>query len=196
MKDTTHPEITTSKRNIDREVLLKMYDEANNHIRSTMESFYKAKNFYTSTILAIIGSSLFLVKESLAKGENGIAIDGSIISVLGFLIGGVLVLGLCIIGYGVMYSHYRTLLEKIVVTAKIEDLLELNKDDYRGINYWKNESLVIDRHLEGRASYPNSSEFVTAYLKKGSLMKSGRLLFYVLGGIGSFFILISIFLMF
>ena len=50
--------IEVKKQNhLDREFLFKLYDETIIGKRGSIENYYKSKKFYTSTILAVIGSS-------------------------------------------------------------------------------------------------------------------------------------------
>ena len=167
-----------------KDILLVLLEDASLGQRSSLEDFYKAKKFYTSTIIAIIGACFYLVKET------------NEIKIIIFLTSGLLVFILSRIGYNVIYSHYRSLLENIAILGKIQDLLRLDEAPYTSKKRWKGEGLVLTRHIESRNKNESSQKFVNENLKTGLLISSSRRFFYCLGGIGVFLFLISIYFFF
>ena len=117
----------------------------------------KTLTLFTSIILALIGGVLFVLKD----------INDHFIQVLTLFIGGTLIIIFSILAIKAYRSNYRRHLEAVASRAKLEDLLELNDDKYKGKYYWKDETLILTRYFEERSKYNSSKEFVNDRLKKG-----------------------------
>ena len=150
--------------------LYSFYSQDEYELIRALQSYTK---FFTSIILATVGGAILVLEKVKDTRMAG----------LGFVIGGILTIGVSIVAYHAARSNYRRQLESIVKRFKIECILNLDKDArFFNKKYMPSEALLLTRYLNSFAPYikGNSSEFVSQKLKQGFMkVLSG---FYTLTG--------------
>ena len=67
-----------------------------------------------------------------------------------------------------LFSSYQRFIEVISKIAKIEIMLGLHEKKLdESSPYWKNESMLVQRHLQTRSAYDSSEQFVEIVSKEG-----------------------------
>lgn len=155
-----------------RDRLLSYLEMANYNENQLRVSVRNTLKFYTTTLLSVTGGTFFISKD----------IDDSMIRAAIFVIGGILVVALSIIGYLHYKSDYRRQVEQIVVQAKVEDQLNFTSK-YQGKNYWQNEALVPNLYIQTRKRYEGSDGFINWFLEATDtkIMKIFYALFFICG---------------
>lgn len=141
----------------EKELLIKLYELSFSDESELIQLEQKTLALFTSITLAVIGGVLFVLKD----------MNDPFVKELALFTGGILIIILSILAIEAYRSNYRRHLETIARRAKIEDLLELNDDKYKGKVYWKDEALILTRYITDRSMYKNSEDFVKDRLSKG-----------------------------
>jgi len=165
----------------EKELLIKLYELSFGDESELIQLEQKTLALFTSITFAVIGGILFVLKD----------IDDSFVQELTLFTGGILIIILSILAINAYCSNYRRHLEAIVRRAKLEDLLGLNDDKYKGKVYWKDEALILTRYITDRGKYKNSEDFVKDRLNKG-FAPIVKKIFISISLIGFLFILIGI----
>ena len=67
-----------------------------------------------------------------------------------------------------LFRSYQRFIEVIAKIAKIEIMLGLHMQKLDATSpYWKNESMLVQRHLKTRSTYDSSEQFVNTVSKQG-----------------------------
>lgn len=141
----------------EKELLIKLYELTYKDESEIIQLEQKTLTLFTSITLAVVGGILFVIKD----------INDFFVKELTFFTGGILIIILSILAIKAYRSNYRRHLESIAKRAKLEDLLGLNDDKYKGILYWKDETIILTRYIKDRIQYNNSEDFVKDRLNKG-----------------------------
>ena len=144
----------------DDDRLLRLYSCFAQDEHELIKALQNYLKFFSGLILTIIGGAFFIFDK----------IDDANIRSLGFLIGGIFVIGISYIGCNAAKSNYRRQLESIVKRFKIECLLDLgNVIKYGNDKYMINEPLILERYKNDFEPYKevSSTNFVNDRLKLG-----------------------------
>ena len=106
-----------------------------------------------------------------------------------------MIISISIIALEGTHRFYQRFLESVSMKAKIEQILGLTEviPDNNCNHYWKNESMIPQRHVRSRKVSDSSDEFIENNRKK-AYQKSTRILFFTLFSIGIVLFIVSVFL--
>jgi len=166
------------EKDLEKEEYLKLYEIAVTEDHVTMNLYQARVSFYFGSLMAIITAFVGLCALLLSNSDFQYAHKGLIVATISLSI---LLIVIGRVATKVTSSEYRSWCEKIACKAKIEQRLGITEppipaSDKGGLFWWESESLVMQRHLDSRASAISSADFVNK-MKDGGMHKHNIRLF-------------------
>ena len=167
-----------NKKTIDFHKLLQLAVEEEHWALDTHQNRVAFYTSFISAILAITVAGFIQVGESIHYWI--------------LLIGPLVTFVISIIALDGTFRFYQLFLEAVSIRAKCEQAIGITDPKQIPKNppeYWKDESLLPDRHLNARGSTPSSSKFISQHLSLGYQRPTRRLFLFfqalsvVMGGV-------------
>lgn len=154
--------LSESGREVSEDTLLRIYETHEKQFRAHLDLHYKNRNYYMTLVSALlsifVGGMLQFYKETFSLILFTIPISILVLSEL---------------AKKTMDRYYLSFLESVVILAKIEHILGLDrrlkiqKSRSRNILWPKDKQFILDRWTRGRYEYESSRQFVDEMMKMG-----------------------------
>lgn len=143
---------------MNREELFKIYESYIGEEHFAIESHQKRIQYFTTLVSTLFGVTIAAAIQVKEWWHFSLLIFAVVIIVI-----------VCDIAKKSISRVYYIALEIITSRAKTEQLLGLTDPIETGVevNYWKGEPLIAKRHLESRAKFDSSSQFMKELKDKG-----------------------------
>lgn len=169
-----------SPKNLSNSNLISLYAIFHNLQRDVSGAIYKLIAIFFNANFLTLGGSIIIYT----------AMDSSVFKNICIVLCGSLLIALSITFIKMTGKVYYNQLECIAQCGQIEDLLDFNNSEhYSGTHYFKNEGLMINRHLNNRANTKDKNgentkqAFVEKYSTKGQrrFIKANAYIFILFG---------------
>lgn len=144
-----------------------------------LDGHHARLKFFVGLVTAIMGAVIYGMYHADNCAMRLVLLAGPIFGV-----------AVSIFGIDATFRFYQRFLETVTVRAKLEDELGLTRRDSKPRKHcWPNEPLVFARHLEKRAQYGSSANFLEDQKKLGSQRSTRRIFFAAIALFGFVFLI-------
>lgn len=154
--------LSENGKKIGESILIRLYEIHEKQFRAHLDLHYKNRNYYMTLISALLATFVAGVLQFHKEVLSFILLIIPISVVL-----------LSELAKKTMDRYYLSFLESVVIMAKIEHMLGLDKpvkshkSKSSKILWSKDEQFVLDRWVKGRYEYDSSEQFVNERMRMG-----------------------------